>query len=71
MNGRELGLGGYMDIGLYDTMEDLFVNFIGALVFALIGFFSTRKGSAGKIAMQFVPRLLEEEKQEEQDQREY
>lgn len=71
VNGRELGLGGYMDIGLYDTMEDLFVNFIGALVFALIGFFSTRKGSAGKIAMQFVPRLLEEEKQEDQDQREY
>ena len=26
-----LGLGGYLDIGLLDTMEDLFVNFIGAL----------------------------------------
>ena len=25
-----LGLGGYLDIGLLDTMKDLFVNFIGA-----------------------------------------
>lgn len=30
VNGRELGLGGYLDIGLIDTMEDLIVNFIGA-----------------------------------------
>ena len=31
-NGEEisLGLGGYLDIGLLDTMKDLFVNFIGA-----------------------------------------
>ena len=33
INGQELGLGGYLDIGLYDTMGDLFVNFIGAVVF--------------------------------------
>ena len=26
-----LGLGGYLDIGIIDTMKDLFVNFIGAL----------------------------------------
>ena len=30
VNGQALGLGGYLDIGLVDTMEDLFVNFIGA-----------------------------------------
>ena len=33
VNGRDLGLGGYLDIGLIDTMEDLIVNFIGAVVF--------------------------------------
>ena len=33
VNGNSLGLGGYLDIGLYDTMEDLFVNMIGAFVF--------------------------------------
>ena len=30
VNGRDLGFDGYLDIGLYDTMADLFVNFIGA-----------------------------------------
>ena len=30
---------GYLDIGLIDTMDDLFVNFIGAVVFSIIGYF--------------------------------
>ena len=34
-----LGLGGYLDIGILDTMKDLFVNFIGAVVFSFIGYF--------------------------------
>ena len=38
VNGNELGLGGYLDIGLIDTMQDLIVNFIGAFVFSIIGF---------------------------------
>ena len=37
-----LGLGGYLDIGIYDTMADLFVNFVGAVVFSVIAFFETR-----------------------------
>lgn len=37
-----LGLGGYLDIGIYDTMEDLFVNFLGAVVFSVIAFFETK-----------------------------
>ena len=28
---------GYLDIGIRDTMKDLFVNFIGAVVFSIIG----------------------------------
>lgn len=39
INGEELGVGGYLDIGLIDTMEDLIVNFIGALIFSIFGFF--------------------------------
>lgn len=39
VNGQDLGLGGYLDIGLIDTMRDLIVNAIGALVFAVIGYF--------------------------------
>lgn len=37
-----LGLGGFLDIGLYDTMEDLFVNFIGAVVFSVVAFFECK-----------------------------
>jgi [FeFe] hydrogenase (group B1/B3) len=39
VNGSSLGLGGYLDIGLVDTMQDLLVNFIGAVVFSMIGVF--------------------------------
>ena len=34
-----LGVGGYIDVGILDTMKDLFVNFIGAVVFSFIGYF--------------------------------
>ena len=31
--------GGYLDIGILDTMKDLFVNFIGAICFSVFGYF--------------------------------
>lgn len=63
VNGKSLGLGGYLDIGLIDTMKDLFVNFIGAVVFAVIGFFYARsKGKAKSPAQDFVPSLKPESK---------
>ena len=37
INGEEWQ--GYLDVGLRDTMKDLFVNFIGATVFSVIGYF--------------------------------
>ena len=58
-NGEQLVLNGYLDIGIYDTMEDLFVNFIGAFVFSIIGFFYIKKRGDGKIARQFIPTLAE------------
>lgn len=48
VNGEDLGLGGYLDIGLYDTMKDLVVNFIGAVVFSVIGYFYTKYPTAGR-----------------------
>lgn len=39
---QALGLGGFLDIGLYDTMEDLFVNFVGAVVFSVAAFFECK-----------------------------
>ena len=50
-----LGLGGYLDIGLLDTMKDLFVNFIGALTFSIIGYFYVRSRGKGKFAKRFIP----------------
>ena len=50
-----LGLGGYLDIGLLDTMEDLFVKFIGALTFSIIGYFYVRSRGKGKFAKRFIP----------------
>ena len=41
--------GGYIDIGIIDTMKDLFVNFIGALTFSVIGYFYSKNGSTDKI----------------------
>lgn len=51
-----LGLGGYLDIGLYDTMKDLFVNFIGAVVFSVTGFFYARGRGKKSVVSLFVPR---------------
>lgn len=42
VNGQSLGLGGYLDLGLRDTMKDLLVNFIGAVVFSVFGYFYTK-----------------------------
>ena len=52
--------GGYLDIGIYDTMKDLFVNFIGAVVFSFIGYFYVKHRGKGKIAKQFIP-IVEKE----------
>ena len=55
---RSLNLGGYLDIGLHDTMADLFVNFIGAIAFSTIGFFYVKKRGKSSIAPKFIPRVL-------------
>ena len=52
-----LGLGGYLDVGLLDTMKDLVVNFIGAAVFSLIGYFYVKGRGKGWFARRFIPRV--------------
>ncbi len=53
-----LGLGGYLDVGILDTMKDLFVNFIGAVVFSVIGFFYVKNRGRGRFARRFIPQVL-------------
>ena len=56
VNGVDLGVGGYLDIGLIDTMEDLIVNFIGAAVFSVIGFLYVRSRGKSTVLSRFIPR---------------
>ena len=63
---QALGLGGYLDIGLIDTMQDLFVNFIGAVVFSVIGFFYVKTKGQGRIARLFIPEAMEKQPKPEE-----
>ena len=56
---QALGLGGYLDIGLQDTMKDLLVNLIGAVVFSFFGYFYVKSSGQGKIAKMFIPNVVD------------
>ena len=56
-----LGLGGYLDVGIQDTMKDLFVNLIGAVVFSIIGFFFVKEKGKGRVASRFIPQVVSPE----------
>ena len=76
INGQSLGVGGYLDIGLYDTMLDLLVNFIGASVFSMFGYFYVKNRGKGKFIKRFLPKrkkkeedfkeIIKEERKEEE-----
>jgi hypothetical protein len=54
--------GGYLDIGIRDTMDDLFVNFLGAYTFSIIGWLYIKNRDKYKFAENFIPiRKTEEE----------
>ena len=47
--------GGYLDIGINDTMKDLMVNFIGAVCFSTIGYLYIKNRDKYKFATNFIP----------------
>lgn len=49
--------GGHLDIGLKDTMKDLIVNFIGAVVFSIIGLLYIKNRDEYRFAENFIPTL--------------
>lgn len=55
-NNKELATieGGYLDIGLNDTMEDLFVNFIGATVYSILGYFYIKNRDKYQLTSKFI-----------------
>ena len=55
---QALELGGFLDIGLFDTMQDLFVNFIGAVIFSIVGYFYVKTRGKGRLAKRFIPKVF-------------
>lgn len=55
VNGIELPIQGYLDIGLIDTMQDLIVNFIGAIVFSTLGFIVLKFKGNERFIQRFIP----------------
>lgn len=47
--------GGYLDIGINDTMKDLFVNFLGAIFFCGFGYIYLKKDKNNAMITNFVP----------------
>ena len=56
--GERITYPGFLDIGLVDTMLDLFVNMQGALIFCTIGYLYLRYRRA-RLARSFIPEVLE------------
>lgn len=54
-DGATYYLKGYLDIGIIDTMKDLLVNFVGAVVFSILGYLYVLKQGKGRIVGQFIP----------------
>lgn len=48
--------GGYLDLGLNDTMKDLIVNFVGAVVFSIFGYLYVINRDKYKIAEKLMPK---------------
>ena len=63
INGEKWNLGGYLDIGIVDTMKDLMVNFIGAVVFSIIGILYLKHRGKGKLAASLIPQVRDEKEQ--------
>ncbi len=53
---KEMRFDGYVDIGLNDTMEDLLVNFIGAITFSIFGYLYIKNREKYKLVEGFIPK---------------
>ena len=47
-------MNGYLDIGLHDTMKDLIVNFVGAIVYSIFGYLYIINKDKYKLAGRFI-----------------
>ena len=61
--------GGYLDIGILDTMKDLLVNLLGALVFSVIGYTALKSSRYKAFTDKLIwrPVSVQEQKEEEEE----
>lgn len=50
--------GGYLDIGINDTMKDLIVNFLGAIIFSVIGYLYVKNREGYRFIEIIIPKLM-------------
>ena len=58
--------GGYLDIGVVDTMKDMIVNCIGAVAFSVIGYLYIIGRNKGIFAAKFIPQMKTPEESADQ-----
>ncbi len=70
-NGEEIyRFSGYLDIGIIDTMKDLLVNCVGAIIFSIIGYFYIIGRNKGVFASKFIPQYhLDKEAKEDTNEK--
>lgn len=56
-DGSSYTVAGFPDVGLFDTMRDLAVDLIGALLFSLIGYFHVKRQSASPLVNALIPKV--------------
>ncbi len=62
VNDEQLNITGYLDIGLIDTMYDMMVNFIGAFLFSILGYWYIKRRDDSSVIKGLVPEPWSEEK---------
>ena len=50
---------GYLDIGINDTMKDLLVNMVGAIVFCIFGVIYLKNERENAFAKKFIPKKID------------
>ena len=66
VNGRDLGIGGWLEIGLYDTMNDILSNALGALIYCGLSVIALRRPDS-PLARFLHPRYVWEEEEQKTD----
>ncbi|MBQ4067471.1 MAG: hypothetical protein IJD22_07505 [Clostridia bacterium] len=56
------GINGYLDVGLSDTMGDLLINLLGAVIFCTLGYIHLKSQSKARIAGLFIPKVNKKRK---------